>query len=214
MMMMPTAATSDTVMTDNEAAGSFAAQRRRESRRQEYRQQERLAEMMARHIDPKTTFWSSLENAPRSRLSGLFQKRRGVRSGLPDLMVISRGKPTIFVELKAPTGALSKVQKAVRLELLQAGASYYLARTARAAMAALVCAGIVLRRKWKPRRLRDWEGPFATTQRLPQEPTVAAQRRAAQRAWRERHKRARATAKLAAGRDDAAGSDIAAPDLT
>jgi hypothetical protein len=189
-------------MTDNEAAGSFAAQRRRESRRHEWRQHELLAEMMARHIDPKTTFWSSLENLPRNRLSALFMKRRNVRSGLPDLMVISRGKPTIFVELKGPAGALSKVQKAVRLELLQAGASYYWARTARAAMTALVCQGVALRRKWKPRQLREWEGP-SETQCLAIEPTAKAQRNAAQRAWRERHKRAREAAKLAAERDDA-----------
>jgi hypothetical protein len=39
---------------------------------------------------------------------------------------------------------------------------------------------------------------------------VAAQRRAAQRAWRERHKHASEAANLAAQRDDAAGHDIAA----
>ena len=189
-------------MTDNKMAGSFAAQRRRESRRHEWREQERLAEMMARHIDPKATFWSSLENLPRNRLSAICQKRRNVRSGLPDVMVISRGKPTIFVELKGPAGALSKVQKAVRLELLQAGASYYWARTARSAMTALVCQGVALRRKWKPRRLREWEGP-SESGRLPIEPTAKARRKAAQRAWRERRKRAREAAKLAAERDDA-----------
>jgi hypothetical protein len=45
--------------------------------------------------------------------------------------------------------------------------------------------------------------------RLPQHPRVAAQRRAAQRAWRERQRASKA-AKLAAKRDDGAGDDIAA----
>jgi hypothetical protein len=54
------------------------------------------------------------------------------------------------------------------------------------------------------------EGPFADpTQRLPQAPDVAAQRRAARRRWRVRQQ-VREAAKLAAARDDAADGDIAA----
>ena len=86
-------------MTDSGAATSLAVQRRRESRREEFAEQARLAEMLAEYLDPKTVFWSALENRPISWLSGLLQKRRGVRSGLADLMVIASGKP-IFVELK------------------------------------------------------------------------------------------------------------------
>ena len=98
-------------MVESTATGSLAVQRRRESRHEEWREQERLAAMMAGHLDPKTTFWSSLENKPVSRVSGLFQKRRGVRSGLPDVLVIFRQKP-IFLELKSHRGVASKVQKA------------------------------------------------------------------------------------------------------
>src|SRR5215472_9784087 len=94
------------------AAESFAAQRRRESRREEWREQTKLAGMLAKYLDPATTFWTSLENKPLSRLSGLFQKRRGVRSGIPDILILYLGKP-IFVELKSP-----KMQKQVRVELL------------------------------------------------------------------------------------------------
>ena len=82
------------------AAGSFAAQRRRESRRQEWTEQTKLAGMLDKYLDPTDTFWTSLENKPISRLSGIFQKKRGVRSGLPDELVIWRGKP-IFIELKS-----------------------------------------------------------------------------------------------------------------
>jgi hypothetical protein len=94
-------------MTD---APSFAAQRRRESQRQEWTEQTRLAEMLDEYLDPVDTFWTSLENKPLSRLSGIFQKRRGVRSGLPDVLVLWRGKP-IFVELKSRAGVASKAQK-------------------------------------------------------------------------------------------------------
>ena len=73
------------------AAGSFAAQRRRESRRQEWTEQTKLAGMLDKYLDPADTFWTSLENKPLSRLSGIFQKRRGVRSGVPDVLIICRG---------------------------------------------------------------------------------------------------------------------------
>jgi len=55
---------------------------------------------------------------------------------------------------------------------------------------ALHLSGVVFRRRWKPPRLKPWEGPFADpTRRLPQAPDVAARRRAARRRWRERQQR-------------------------
>ena len=175
------------------AAGSFAAQRRRESRRQEWTEQTKLAGMLDKYLDPTDTFWTSLENKPISRLSGIFQKKRGVRSGLPDELVIWRGKP-IFVELKSRAGVATKAQKQVRVELLPAGATWWMARSARAALMALHLSGVVFRRRWKPPRLKPWEGPFADpTQQLPQAPDVAARRRAARRRWRARRQRARET---------------------
>jgi hypothetical protein len=117
-------------MTDNDATGSLAVQRRRESRRGEWTEQTKLAEMLAKYLDPAFTFWTALENKPLSRLSGLFQKRRGVRSGLPDVLVISRGKP-IFVELKSRAGVATKVQKQVRVELLPVGAAWWMDGTKR-----------------------------------------------------------------------------------
>jgi hypothetical protein len=173
------------------AAAEFAAQRRRESRRQEWTEQTKLAEMLDKYLDSADTFWTSLENKPISRLSGIFQKRRGVRSGLPDVQVIWRAKP-IFVELKSQAGVASKAQKQVRLEMLPAGADWWLARSARAALMALHLSGVVFRRKWKPPR--PWEGPFADpNERLPQAPDVAARRRVTRRRWRARQPHARET---------------------
>jgi hypothetical protein len=171
-------------MTD---APSFAIVQRRTSRREEWSEQTKLATLLAKYLDPKCTFWSALENKPISRISGIFQKKRGVRSGLADVYVLYRGK-SIFVELKSRRGVASKSQKQVRTEMLPAGADWWMARSARAAMMALHLSGVVFRRHWKPPpRLKPWEGPFADpTQRLPQAPDVAARRRAARRRWRAR----------------------------
>jgi hypothetical protein len=178
-------------------AGSFAVQRRRESRREEWSEQTKLTALLAKYLDPTCTFWTSLENKPLSQLTAIFQNRRGVKSGLPDVLVIFRQKP-IFVELKSRAGVATKAQKQRRLELLPAGAVWLMARSARAAMMALHLSGVVFRRKWKPPRLKPWEGPFADpTQRLPQAPDVAVRRTAARRASRERQ-RARKAATLAA----------------
>ena len=133
-------------MAESTATEPLAVQRRRESRRQEWSEQTKLAGLLKRHLDPSCTFWTSLENKPISRISGVFQKRRGVRSGLPDVPVLYRGKP-IFIELKSRRGVASKVQKQIRLEMLPAGASWWMARSARAALMALHLSGVVFRRK-------------------------------------------------------------------
>jgi hypothetical protein len=162
--------------------------------------------MLDEYLDPADTFWTSLENKPISRLSGIFQKKRGVRSGLPDVLVVWRGRP-IFVELKSRAGVASKAQKQIRLEMLPAGADWWLARSARAALMALHLSGVLFRRRWKPPRLKPWEGPFADPhQRLPQAPDVAARRLAARRRWRERARNATVhpTARADAGPQTAA----------
>ena len=107
----------------------------------------KLAEMLDKYLDPADTFWTSLENKPISRISGIFQKKRGVRSGLAGCTGhLDRGRP-IFVELKSRAGVATKAQKQVRVELLPAGADWWLARSARAAMMALHLSGVVFRRR-------------------------------------------------------------------
>jgi hypothetical protein len=200
-------------MLQSIAPETLALRRRRESRREEATEQIKLAALLATYLDPSCTFWTSLENKPISAVSGMLQKRRGVRSGLPDVLVMYRRDTStivIFIELKSRRGVASKVQKQIRVEMLPVGAKWWMARSARAALMALHLSGVVFRRQWKPPRLKPWEGPFADpTQRLPQEPRVAAQRAAARKRWRERQ-RACEAAKLAAAHDDAAGADIAA----
>ena len=116
----------------------------------------------------------------------------------------------VFVELKSRRGVASEAQKQARAEMLPAGAVWWMARSAGAAMMALYLSGVVFRRPWEPPQFEPWEGPFADpNQRLPQAPEVAAQRRAARRRAVERT-RARDGAASAAERGDAKGDDIAA----
>jgi hypothetical protein len=189
----------------SEGATDAAQCRRRKYRRQEWIEQVKLARLLAKYLDPATTFWTSLENKPSSRLNGVLQKKRGVRSGLPDVMVVFRQRP-VFVELKSRAGIASKAQKKIRAELMAAGAMWWLVRSTRAALMALRLSGVEFRRPWMPPELRPWEGPFDDpTKRLPQAPDVAAHRREITRRWRARQ-RARALEAAVRPRDDGPGA--------
>jgi hypothetical protein len=170
---------------------SEAAKARRRYRREEWATQTTLARLLTRYLDPQTVFWTSLENKPSSRLNGLLQKRRGVRSGLPDTMVVYRRR-AVFVELKSKAGVASKSQKQVRAELVAAGARWWMARSVRAALTALHRSGVPFRAPWKPPSdLREWEGPFTGEEkRAPQHPLVRAKQREACRRWREKRRAA------------------------
>jgi hypothetical protein len=162
-----------------------ARARRRKSRTEEWRTHTQLAELLQEYLDPATTFWTSIENRPRSWLSGILQKKRGVRSGLPDVMVIFRQR-SIFIELKSRGGRASRAQRQVRDALVAVGCAWFLARSPRAALAALRRSGIPLRR-WREVPRQRWEGPFdGSEKRLPQHPAIAARQREACRRWRER----------------------------
>jgi hypothetical protein len=106
-------------MLESVAPETLAVRRRRESRREEATEQTKLVELLARYLDPSRTFWRSLENKPISAVSGMLQKRRGVRSGLPDILVLFRhdtGTIVIFIELKSRRGVASKMRKQIRLD--------------------------------------------------------------------------------------------------
>jgi len=193
-------------MTDSAKVETFAVKQRRKYRHAERCEQIRLAELLTRYL-PDNVFWSALSNTPRTAFAGYLARKMGQRSGLSDLMVVHDGRVT-FLEMKSPVGVASRVQRQVCAEVRAAGADWYLVRSAPAALAALRLSNVPFRSKWEPPQLQRWEGPFVDCDKpLPQEPGVAAQRRAAQRAWRERRKRAREAAKFAA--EGAASDDIA-----
>jgi hypothetical protein len=197
------------------AVQTLAVKRRRECRRWEFAEQAKLAAMLTEFLNPETTFWSGLENRPTSRFSGFLQKKRGIKAGITDFVVlhfVKREKRTIpiFLELKSKAGNVTRAQRQIRVELVKVGCSWWMCRTARSALTALHIENVPFRRRWKKPRLAKWEGPFNGTElRLPQHPQVAAERRAAQQRYRQ-SQRARKAAKLAAERGDVAGADNAA----
>lgn len=65
-------------------------------------------------------FWTSLENRPRSAVQGARNKARGVRAGIPDILVIHLGIPH-WIELKAVHGSVSKEQREIMPKLERAG---------------------------------------------------------------------------------------------
>ena len=178
------------------AVQSLAVRRRRESRHEEFVVQAQLAKLLHQYLDP-AVFWTSLENKPLSRRSGYLQRLRGCKNGLCDLFVIFQQKPgrlrVVFVELKSRRGVVSKAQKQRRLEILTAGGDWLLARSSRAALVGLYRAGVPFRRRWKPPKLRSFEGPFSSlTPPPPLAPEVVAERRAAKQRWRARQRGRRA----------------------
>ena len=181
---------SDDARRMSKGKGDDAKRRRRKFRRQEFAGQVRLTELLTRYLDPSCTAWTSLENRPRSMVAGMLAKRRGVKSGVPDVLVIFRGLP-VFLEQKSRAGIASKAQREFRDALVAAGCQWWLVRSARAGLAALRLSGVEFRRPWSPPQLTRWEGPFADPrQRLPQAPDVAAHRREVNARWRRERKRA------------------------
>jgi hypothetical protein len=188
------------------------------SRRWEWEQQVLLASLLDRWL-PDDAFFSATDGVARSPMSGWLRKKRGCKSGLPDMLIWCRRTKTIGIEMKSPGGRCTAPQRAVRELLLQAGCRWFECRSAAAAMVAIAASGLRFRtivhpdgtvERWKRPRLAKWEKPRSDpSEPRPQHPEVAAQRRVARRRSLER-KREKETANLAAERDDAEGGDIAA----
>ena len=138
--------------------------------------------------------------------SGAMSKKRGVKPGVPDILVLYR-KELITIELKSRRGQCSRSQRLVRERLLRAGAQWWVCRSANAAMWALVESGVTFRvlsnddgrlECWRQPKLPAWE---EVPKRNPHE------RRPRAPEWEPE---AVEIAELAAASDEAAGDDIAA----
>jgi hypothetical protein len=104
-------------------------------------------------------------------------------------MCIPSFERPVFVELKSKAGHATKAQKEVRAGLVAVGCRWFMVRSARAALVALLRAGVPFRESWEVPRLEPWEGPWEDpTQRLPQHPEIAAQSREANARYREKRK--------------------------
>jgi hypothetical protein len=136
------------------------------ARREEWQQQKILARWLNKWL-PDDAFWTATDPVAASALSGAIRKQRGVKPGVPDVLVWYRGK-SITIELKSRQGRCSPSQLAAREALLRAGAQWFECRSAAAAMWCLSRAGVRFRtlvhedgmiERWQQPELAAWEVP-------------------------------------------------------
>jgi hypothetical protein len=122
-------------------------------------------------------------------VSGAIRKARGVKPGVPDVVVWYDGQ-SITIELKSRHGKRSRAQRMVREGLVRAGAQWWVCRSANAAMWALAQSGVPFRtivhedgtlERWHQPELPPWEVPKrASHERRPRAPEWGAETGAAE----------------------------------
>jgi hypothetical protein len=170
---------------------------KRPPRHEEWSEQIKLAALLDRWLDPSCSFWTATDPVAASATSGRGRRRRGVKPGIPDVIVWYCGRTTA-VELKSRAGGCNPAQRMVRERLLRAGVEWWECRSANSAMWALADSGVKFREianedgameRWQQPELADWESPRSDpTEPRPNAPEVLAQRRAAVQRWRERQR--------------------------
>jgi hypothetical protein len=165
-------------------------------KRWEWREQVKLAPLLDRWL-PRDAFWTATDPYVGSAMTGWMRRLRGVRRGVPDDLIWVCGQ-SICIELKSPGGRCSREQREARAALLRAGAQWWECRSAHAAMWALAESGVKFReivgedgtvQRWEQPKLEDWEQPRRDpSDRRPQHPAMAAERRDAARRRRERER--------------------------
>jgi hypothetical protein len=151
------------------------------ARREEWQEQKKLARLLDKWLDPACTFWTATDPVAPSAASGAIRKQRGVKPGVPDILVLYRGKLTT-IELKSRHGKCSPPQRAVREDLLRAGArGWWVCRAACAAMWALRKSGVKFRtRANDDGTFERWQSPKQRRETSPRalEPHHGDRRRA------------------------------------
>jgi len=88
-----------------------------------------VAHMLQVVLDPLLTWWSSLDHAAQlSARYGAERKRRGVKRGLPDIIILTDGC-LIGIELKVARGELTFEQADTMSKWNQLGHHIYVARS-------------------------------------------------------------------------------------
>jgi hypothetical protein len=135
-------------------------------RRWEWNEQVKLARLLERWM-PADAFWTATDPVAGSPLSGFMRRKRGVRAGTPDNLVLHCGR-FVAIELKSPTGTLSPTQREARLKILAGGGLWWLCKSANSAMWALAESGVRFREvahndgsveRWEQPDLEPWEIP-------------------------------------------------------
>lgn len=74
------------------------------------------------------SFWTSIDHAAKGRFQGQMRKARGVKKGIPDILIQFAGR-VHWIELKSPDGTLSKDQKDCHEAIVRAGGCVTVARS-------------------------------------------------------------------------------------
>jgi hypothetical protein len=137
------------------------------ARREEWQEQVKLCRLLDRWLDSSCTFWTATDPVAPAVTSGAMRKKRGVKPGVPDVLVWYCGK-SITIELKSRRGQCSRSQRAARTALLRSGAQWAVCRSAKSAMCALYESGVPFRtivhedgtiERWQQPELPAWEVP-------------------------------------------------------
>jgi len=92
---------------------------------------------------PPDAFVTSIDHArQQSEQSGMRQKARGVRAGIPDMLILYRGE-AFWLEVKTPDGRLTESQKALHSEIVRAGGHVEVVRSVSGAEHAFCLTGEV-----------------------------------------------------------------------
>src|SRR5262252_3116138 len=90
-----------------------------------------VAHMLQLVLDPERTWWSAIDHGvgKLSKRAAGMMKARGVKRGLPDIIIMFGFANLVGIELKTDTGKLSEEQKQVGADWLMMGHTIYLARS-------------------------------------------------------------------------------------
>lgn len=117
----------------------FAGKKRRAD--PEHRLQRAVAQHLVFRAAPGI-YWSSIDHASRDKILNAERKKRGVKAGLPDILIIADGAP-YGLELKVGKGRQSNEQRATEAEWFRAGGVYAVAHGINQALAILEGWGII-----------------------------------------------------------------------
>ena len=109
----------------------------------EHQLQRQVADYLDRALPPDA-FWTSIDSAGRGAIAGARMKRRGVRKGILDTLVVWRDI-TLWIELKSADGRLTPDQRRFCLAVEQAGHRTRICRSLEAVYQVLLNNGIPLR---------------------------------------------------------------------
>jgi hypothetical protein len=100
------------------------------ARREEWQEQKKLARLLDKWLDRTRVWWTATDPAAPNAISGAIRKARGVKPGVPDLLVWYRGK-LIAIELKSRSGRCTR--RSAR-SARRSGGQWWVCRSAKAAM--------------------------------------------------------------------------------